>query len=142
MSITYTKTMPTTTSNSSNRDSSFALGRKAFTNNIALSHQASNVNKNLDYSAVSNKKSSNVYAKPVGSSDQSTRIQRLRLSNTGSGSMKLKNDSNNSNDSTDSVNFAGYYKITGDVNNVNSALSRVRGGGYIAPKKKHTGCSR
>jgi len=136
MSITYTKTMPTITSNPSNRDSSFALGRKAFTNNIALSHQTSNINKNLDYSAVSNKKSSNIYAKPLGSSDQSTRVQRLRLSNTGSGSMKLKNDSN------DSVNFAGYYKITGDVNNINSALSRVRGGGYIAPKKKHTGCSR
>ena len=105
MSITYTKTMPTTTSNPSNRDSSFALGRKAFINNITLSHQTSNINKNLDNSAVSNKKSSNIYAKPLGGSDQSTRIQRLRLTNTGSGSMKKKNDSN------DSVNFAGYYKI-------------------------------
>jgi hypothetical protein len=134
MSITYAKTMPTATNNPSDRGSTFILGRRAFTNNTHSSHQASNVEKNLDYSTVLNKKSSNTYAKPISDKSSSLRVQRLRLSTTGSASMKLKNEA-------DSINYTGYYKATGDVNYINNALSRVRGGGYIAPKKKHQGCS-
>ena len=53
------------------------------------------------------------------------RIQRLRLSTIGNSSMILKNDK-------DVTQLNGKNQ---DVNYVNNVLSRVRGGGYIAPKK-------
>ena len=53
------------------------------------------------------------------------RIQRLRLATIGNASMVLKNDK-------DFIQLNGKNQ---DVNYVNNVLSRVRGGGYVAPKK-------
>ena len=64
-------------------------------------------------------------AKPLENMSSELRIQRLRLSTIGNASMSLKNDK-------DVIQLNGKNQ---DVNYVNNVLSRVRGGGYIVPKK-------
>ena len=122
MSKNVSKNMPSNGSNVTDRTSTFILGRKAF--NFS-SHNSENLKKNLDYSSVLNNQSSNVFAKPLENMSSDLRIQRLRLSTIGNSSMILKNDS-------DVTQLNGKNQ---DVNYVNNVLSRVRGGGYIAPKK-------
>lgn len=122
MSKSVSKSMPSNGSNVTDRTSTFILGRRAF--NIS-SHNSENLKKNLDYSSLENKLTSNVCAKPLENMSSDLRIQRLRLSTIGNSSMILKNDS-------DVTQLNGKNQ---DVNYVNNVLSRVRGGGYIAPKK-------
>lgn len=122
MSKSVSKSMPSNGSNVTDRTSTFILGRRAF--NFS-SHNSENLKKNLDYSSLENKLTSNVCAKPLENMSSDLRIQRLRLSTIGNSSMILKNDS-------DVTQFNGKNQ---DVNYVNNVLSRVRGGGYIAPKK-------
>lgn len=107
----------------SDSQSTFFLGRKAFLKKINESHRPENSGKNLDYSSVQNKISSNVFAKPLNSNSNGLRIQRLRLSSIGNGSIKVNNENE---------------EITlgkADQNYVNSALSRVRGSGGGGPKR-------
>lgn len=122
MSTRVCKNMPSNGSNVTDRTSTFILGRRAF--NIS-SHNSENLKKNLDYSSLENKLTSNVCAKPLENMSSDLRIQRLRLSTIGNSSMILKNDK-------DVTQLNGKNQ---DVNYVNNVLSRVRGGGYIAPKK-------
>jgi len=119
------KIMPTMSGGTADRDSSFVMGRRAFFNHNSVSHNANNVNKNIDYSSVKGTKSSIVYGKPLNDKSGNLRIQRLRLSAVGGGSSKLKN-------ANDSVNF---NRTTPDVNFQTHVLSRVRGGGTVAHKK-------
>ena len=127
--INFSKIMPSNGSNVSDRTNTFSLGRSAYIKNINNTHLVNNMNKNVDYSSVLGKESSQVYGKPLNNVSSDLRVQRLRLTTIGSASMKLK-------DSKDSVNLNGKNS---DVNFVNSALTRVRGGGSIAPKKKKKG---
>ena len=122
MSKNVSKNMPSNGSNVTDRTSTFILGRKAF--NFS-SHNSENLKKNLDYSSTTNKLTSNVCAKPLENMSSELRIQRLRLSTIGNASMSLKNDK-------DVIQLNGKNQ---DVNYVNNVLSRVRGGGYVAPKK-------
>ena len=117
--------MPSNGSNVSDRTNSFSLGRNAFIKNINNTHLISNMNKNIDYSSVLNKPSSIVYGKPLNNVSSDLRIQRLRLTTIGGASIKLKN-------SKDSINLNGKNS---DNNYVNNVVSRVRGGGSIAPPK-------
>jgi regulatory protein YycH of two-component signal transduction system YycFG len=114
--------MPSNGSDVTDRTSTFILGRRAF--NFS-SHNSENLKKNLDYSSVTNTITSNVYAKPLENMSSDLRIQRLRLATIGNASMVLKNDK-------DFIQLNGKNQ---DVNYVNNVLSRVRGGGYVAPKK-------
>ena len=66
-----------------------------------------------------------MYAKPLANMSSDLRIQRLRLSTIGNSSMILK-------DSNDHIQLDGKNQ---DINYVNNVLSRVRGGGCVAPKK-------
>lgn len=122
MSKQVSKNMPSNGSNVTDRTSTFILGRRAF--NFS-SHNSENLKKNLDYSSVTNTITSNVYAKPLENMSSDLRIQRLRLATIGNASMVLKNDK-------DFIQLNGKNQ---DVNYVNNVLSRVRGGGYVAPKK-------
>jgi hypothetical protein len=122
MQVIISKSMPSNGSNVTDRTSSFILGRRAF--NFS-SHNSENLKKNIDYSSVTNKLSSNVYAKPLANMSSDLRIQRLRLSTIGNSSMILK-------DSNDHIQLDGKNQ---DINYVNNVLSRVRGGGCVAPKK-------
>ena len=122
MSKNVSKNMPSNGSNVTDRTSTFILGRKAF--NFS-SHNSENLKKNLDYSSTTNKLTSNVSAKPLENMSSELRIQRLRLSTIGNASMSLKNDK-------DVIQLNGKNQ---DVNYINNVLSRVRGGGYIVPKK-------
>ena len=74
---------------------------------------------------ITNKLTSNVCAKPLENMSSDLRIQRLRLATIGNSSMILKNDN-------DFIQLNGKNQ---DSNYVNNVLSRVRGGGYRAPKK-------
>ena len=123
--LQFSKRMPSNGSNVSDRTSSFTLGRTAFIKNINNTHLISNMNKNIDYSSVLNKPSSIVYGKPLNNVSSDLRIQRLRLTTIGGASIKLKN-------SKDSINLNGKNS---DNNYVNNVVSRVRGGGSIAPPK-------
>ena len=123
--IQFSKQMPSNGSNVSDRTNSFSLGRNAFIKNINNTHLISNMNKNIDYSSVLNKPSSIVYGKPLNNVSSDLRIQRLRLTTIGGASIKLKN-------SKDSINLNGKNS---DNNYVNNVVSRVRGGGSIAPPK-------
>jgi len=114
--------MPSNGSDVTDRTSTFILGRKAF--NFS-SHNSENLKKNADYSSLTNKSTSNVCAKPLENMSSDLRIQRLRLATIGNSSMILKNDN-------DFIQLNGKNQ---DVNYVNNVLSRVRGGGYRAPKK-------
>jgi hypothetical protein len=116
------KNMPSNGSNVTDRTSTFILGRRAF--NMS-SHNSENLKKNLDYSSLENKITSNVRAKPLENMSSDLRIQRLRLVTIGNSSMLTKNEND-------------YTQLNGksqDVNYVNNVLSRVRGGGYVGPKK-------
>ena len=122
MTTKVCKNMPSNGSNVTDRTSTFILGRKAF--NFS-SHNSENLKKNADYSLLTNKLTSNVCAKPLENMSSDLRIQRLRLATIGNSSMILKNDN-------DFIQLNGKNQ---DSNYVNNVLSRVRGGGYIAPKK-------
>jgi hypothetical protein len=122
MSKRVSKSMPSNGSNVTDRTSTFILGRRAF--NFS-SHNSENLKKNLDYSSLENKITSNVCAKPLENMSSDLRIQRIRLATIGNSSMILKNDK-------DFIQLNGKPQ---DVNYVNNVLSRVRGGGYVAPKK-------
>jgi hypothetical protein len=122
MSKHVSKNMPSNGSDVTDRTSTFILGRKAF--NFS-SHNSENLKKNADYSSLTNKLTSNVCAKPLENMSSDLRIQRLRLATIGNSSMILKNDN-------DFIQLNGKNQ---DSNYVNNVLSRVRGGGYIAPKK-------
>jgi len=117
-SITISKSMPTMVSGSEDRGNTFVLGRKAFFNFNNQSYS-----RNVYYSAVKNKQSSNVYAKPLVNQSGDLRAQKLRLIAAGSGSSRLK-------DSNDKVSFS---ETNGDKN-LNNVLRRVRGSGGGRPK--------
>ncbi len=124
MTTKVCKNMPSNGSNVTDRTSTFILGRRAF--NMS-SHNSENLKKNLDYSSLENKITSNVYAKPLENMSSDLRIQRLRLVTIGNSSMIIKNEND-------------YTQLNGknqDVNYVNNVLSRVRGGGYVGPKKEN-----
>ena len=121
----FSRKMPQKSLTSDNGNT-FILGRKAFINKTYLSQQSENLASNLDYTSVNGKKSSNGYAKPLENKSADLRIQRIRLTTVGSGSTKLKNND-------DKVSFV--YDGA-DINFINTTLSRVRGGGCVAPKKK------
>lgn len=115
----FSKMMPTTTNNFSERSSNFSIARKAFIKNIDLSHKNENLSNNL--------KNNNKLdiPKPIENKSNDLRIQRLRLSTIGFGSMRLK-------DSNDTINYKGKSP---DNNYVNNRRSYIRAGGSIAPKK-------
>jgi hypothetical protein len=122
MTTRVCKNMPSNGSNVTDRTSTFILGRRAF--NMS-SHNSENLKKNLDYSSLENKITSNVRAKPLENMSSDLRIQRLRLVTIGNSSILTKNEND-------------YTQLNGksqDVNYVNNVLSRVRGGGYVGPKK-------
>ena len=117
--ITISKSMLSMVSGSEDRGNTFILGRKAFFNSNSQPYS-----RNVDYSNVQNKPSSNVYAKPLTNQSGDLRTQKLRLIAAGSGSTRLK-------DSNDKVS---YSEINGNKNFVNNALTRVRGSGGGRPK--------
>jgi len=123
--LRFSKQMPSNGSNVSDRTNTFSLGRNAFIKNINNTHLISNMNKNIDYSSVLNKQSSIVYGKPLNNVSSDLRIQRLRLTTIGSASIKLKNN-------LDNIHLNGKNS---DNNYVNNVVTRVRGGGSVAPKK-------
>ena len=123
MPINISKQMPNMTGGTSDRDSTFILGRRAFFNNTHKSYD-----NNLDNCNKIPKISSNAYAQPINDGSASLRSQRLRLLAIGGGSSKLKN-------ANDQVSFVSK---DGDKNYVNNRLSKVRGSGYIATKKGKT----
>jgi hypothetical protein len=125
MVLQLSKQMPSNGSNVSDRTNTFSLGRNAFTKNINNTHLISNMNKNIDYSSVLNKQSSIIYGKPLNNVSSDLRIQRLRLTTIGSASIKLKNN-------LDNIHLNGKNS---DNNFVNNVVTRVRGGGSVAPKK-------
>jgi len=112
---------------SSDGTTSFMLGRRAFSEKIHKSYVNDVITSqgyfSNEYSSKLNIKSSNVYAKPLVNYSSSSRIQILRLMAIGRGSTSLKNNS-------DTITFGKE-----DNNYVNNTLSRVRGGGSVAPKK-------
>ncbi len=91
--------------NISDGTSSFMLGRRAFSEKTYKNYINNNLQKNL------------------ANNTSDLRTQRLRLLNIGKGSTSLKNENDN-------ITFGKE-----DKNFVNNALSRVRGGGSVAPKK-------
>jgi len=123
--LQLSKQMPSNGSNVSDRTSSFTLGRNAFIKNINNTHLISNMNKNINYSSVLGKQSSIIYGKPLNNVSNDLRIQRLRLTTIGEASIKLKNG-------LDNIHLNGKNN---DNNFVNNVVTRVRGGGSIAPKK-------
>jgi len=123
--LQLSKQMPSNGSNVSDRTSSFTLGRNAFIKNINNTHLISNMNKNINYSSVLGKQSSIIYGKPLNNVSNDLRIQRLRLTTIGGASIKLKNG-------LDNIHLNGKNN---DNNFVNNVVTRVRGGGSIAPKK-------
>ena len=118
MALIFSRKMPTTVQNSSDRNLNFSLGRNYYT------RVASNESKIIDYSKCSNTSSIGC-GKPIKQNDSSMRTQALRLKNIGTGSMNLK----------DSEDYFNYYGNRYDINHINSRLQKVRGGGSIAPKK-------
>lgn len=120
------KNMPTMSGGTADRDSTFILGRRAFINQT---YQTTNCDDSKSlatlYNNYKNTKTSNIIAKPINNGSSSLRTQRLRLNAIGGGSLKVK-------DSTTKTNFV---KDGADKNFVNNVVSRVRGGGSMAPKK-------
>ena len=120
------KNMPTMSGGTADRDSTFVLGRRAF---IKQTYQTTNCDDSESlatlYDKYKNIKTSNVYAKPITNGSSDLRTQRLRLTAIGGGSLKVK-------DANSQTNFV---KDGADVNFVNNVVSRVRGGGSVAPKK-------
>jgi|SaaInlV_125m_DNA_1040241.scaffolds.fasta_scaffold07108_3 hypothetical protein len=107
----------------SDSQTTFFLGRKAFLKKIDESHKVENSGKNVDYTSVQGLQSSNVFGKPINNNDSGLRTQRLRLTTTGVGSLKVNNEN-------EEITLG-----TADQNYVNSALSRVRGGGGFRIKR-------
>jgi hypothetical protein len=132
MSTIINKNMPNMSGGTSDRDSSFILGRRAFLNSSHNSHNSQYLAKNLNYDEIKNKKTSILYAKPLQNMGSDLRTQRLRLTTIGGGSLKVKN-------SNDPVSFTRTDK-NGDKNLVNNVLSRVRGTGGYKPKTSNKGC--
>ena len=97
---------------------SFALGRKAFTNQIHKSHQNANL-------AVNNSSMTN--PKPIGNQGSDLRTQRLRMTAIGGGSTKLNN-------SVDAVAF----KPSSHLNVVENARQKARGSGSGNVPKKNS----
>lgn len=120
------KNMPSMSGGTADRDSTFILGRRAF---IKQTYQNTNCDDSKSlatlYDNLKNTKTSNVYAKPINNGSSSLRTQRLRLTAIGGGSLKVK-------DTNTQTNFV---KDGADINFVNNVVSRVRGGGSVAPKK-------
>ena len=102
---------------------SFHLGRMAILKKIDESHKSSNMGKNVNYNSVQGLQSSNVFAKPINSNSNGLRTQRLRLTASGIGSIKVTTENEKI--------------ILGNADNnlVNSARSRVRGSGGGGPKR-------
>ena len=119
MSVFFNKNMPQKSLTSDNQ-TSFILGRRAFFNKTYLSHDTSYLFKNLNYSFKDNNQS-----KPLQDKSNNLRIQRLRLTTIGSGSSKL----------TSQNSEISFVKKDGDINYVNTILSKVRGSGCVPPKK-------
>ena len=120
------KNMPNMSGGTADRDSTFILGRRAF---IKQTYQTTNCDGSESlatlYNNYKNIKTSNVIAKPIHNGSSSLRTQRLRLNAIGGGSLKVK-------DANTQTNF---IKNGADINYVNNVVSRVRGGGSVAPKK-------
>ena len=123
------KTLPSMSGGTADRDSSFAIGRRAFFNMSHVSHTSNNVNKNIDYSSIKGKKSSIVYGKPINDKSADFRIQRLRLATIGGGSSKVKNQGD----------IVSFNRTTPDNNLIDNVLNRARNKGAVAPKKKPIG---
>tara|TARA_Y100000389_G_scaffold159258_1_gene161009 strand:+ start:2279 stop:4609 length:2331 start_codon:yes stop_codon:yes gene_type:complete len=100
----------------------FMLGRRAFSQNIHLSHESSNLPANNSAQGRPST-ASGIVPKPLNNNSSDLRLQRLRLSTIGSSSLRVPD--NNTNISYKSV----------DQNFVNSARSRVRGAGGGGPKR-------
>ena len=107
----------------SDSQSSFRLGRMAILKNIADSHKSINMGKNVDYTSIQGLKSSNVFGKPINNNGAGLRTQRLRLTATGIGSLKVNTEN-------EQVTLG-----KADNNVVTSARNRVRGSGGGAPKR-------
>tara|TARA_Y100001970_G_scaffold271994_1_gene368156 strand:- start:999 stop:2372 length:1374 start_codon:yes stop_codon:yes gene_type:complete len=101
----------------------FSLGRKALLKKVDESHKSSNTGKNIDYSSVKGIQSSNVFGKPINNNGAGLRTQRLRLTSTGVGSIKVNTEN-------EQITFA-----KPDANYVNRARSRLRGSGGGGPKR-------
>ena len=101
----------------SDSGNSFMLGRRAFSQNIHLSHQINNLS--INNSSSSNKLSliDGITPKPITDGSSGLRLQRLRLSTIGSSSLKLTN-------TDDTITFKSF-----DKNLVNNRRSRARSGG-------------
>lgn len=108
------------------RDSTFVLGRRAF---VKKTYQTTNCDHSNSlvklYDNLKNIKTSNIIAKPINNGSSDLRTQRLRLNAIGGGSLKVK-------DSNIQTNFV---KNDDDINLIRNVVSRVRGGGSVAPKK-------
>tara|TARA_B100000287_G_C20527622_1_gene739533 strand:+ start:498 stop:887 length:390 start_codon:yes stop_codon:yes gene_type:complete len=120
------KNMPTMSGGTADRDSTFILGRRAF---IKQTYQITNCDDSKSlaslYDNYKNIKTSNVYAKPINNGSSDLRTQRLRLNTIGGASLKVKDVNTKTN----------FVKNGADINFVNNVVSRVRGGGSVAPKK-------
>ena len=104
-SITISKSMPSMVSGSEDRGNTFFLGRKAF-----FYSNSQPYSRNVDYSSVKNKVSSNVYAKPLVNQSGDLRAQKLRLIATGSGSSRLKDLNDN-----DGIVYTGNPKVLKNI---------------------------
>ena len=90
MSIFFSKKMPQKSLTSDN-ETSFILGRRAFFNKTYLSHESSNLSKNLNYPTTYYNGNNKQSSKPLENKSSDLRIQRLRLTTIGSSSTRLKN---------------------------------------------------
>lgn len=128
--VTFSKNMPQKF-NIADGGNSFILGRKAFFNNTYQSHKIENLgnNNSSTNSAKTHrlKTESGNNPRPLPNIDSNLRIQRLRLSAIGSGSVKVK-------DSNDNVS----YKPTDNYNVVNHAKTRAKGGGAAFVPKSNS----
>ena len=119
MSTIFSKKMPQKSLTSDNQ-TSFVLGRRAFFNKTYLSHDTENLSKNLNYPTTYYYKGNNKQSgKPLENNTSDLHIQRLRLTTIGASSTKLKNQN-------DEILFV---KFNSDKNYVNTVLSKVRGRG-------------
>lgn len=131
----FTATNPRISGGVADRDSTYSLARKAFFNKTYDSHQSANQKQNLIYSAndLANKQEhrrlgyANMqtfnpgFSKPLPNQSGDLRIQRLRMMAIGGSARTIP------------INPS---PISTDKNFIHTALTRVRAGGSIAPKKK------
>lgn len=123
--ITISKTMPPSMSDSNDRSSTFSLGRKVYFNNSYLSYK-NNPSLKSDFNTCKNKVTSNVCSKPIPNNSSSLRTQMLKLNTIGGASTKLKNNN-------DQIRYKS--NESSNINLINHVRSRARNSGYIAPKK-------